>query len=58
MNVEIGTDESKVRPRNSADVSGLSASEVETYVQTTAEEGAVHLERRGSRTFIVIGERP
>ncbi|MCO8245262.1 MULTISPECIES: hypothetical protein [unclassified Haladaptatus] len=56
MNIEVETDESAVRPWNSADVSGLSASEVEEYVQTATEDGAVHFERKGGRTFVVIGE--
>ncbi|WP_264780848.1 hypothetical protein [Haladaptatus sp. T7] len=56
MNVEMSAQESTVRPWNSADVSGLSASEVAAYVRTSAEEGSVHLERKGGRTFVVVGE--
>lgn len=56
MNAEIGTDESTGRSLNAADVSGLSASEVEAYIQTATEDGAVHFERKGGRTFVVIGE--
>ncbi|SIR19152.1 hypothetical protein SAMN05421858_1758 [Haladaptatus litoreus] len=55
MNSETRTPQSERRPWNSADVSGLSASEVAAYVQTSTEEGAVHLERKGGRTFLVAG---
>ncbi len=59
MSIEIETNESNKsngRPWNSADVSGLSASEVEEYVQTVTEDGAVYFERKGGRTFVVICE--
>ncbi|GAA5043898.1 hypothetical protein ACFFQF_14000 [Haladaptatus pallidirubidus] len=56
MNVETETGQSKRRPWNSAEVSGLSASEVAAYVRASTEEGAVHLERKGGRTFVVAGE--
>ncbi|WP_435154472.1 hypothetical protein [Haladaptatus sp. DFWS20] len=56
MNVEVGADQSDVRPWNSADVSGLSANEVAAYVRTSTEDGAVHLERKGGRTFVIAGE--
>lgn len=56
MNVETGTEQSNVRPWNSADVSGLSASEIAAYVRTSTENGAVHLEHKGGRTFVVAGE--
>lgn len=58
MNVEMKTEEQAERPWKSADVSGLSASEVAAYVRTSTEESAVHLERKGGRTFVVIGESP
>lgn len=56
MNVETKTDESTPRPWSSADVSGLSASEVAAYVRTSTDDDAVHFERKGGRTFVVIGE--
>jgi len=59
MNVEIETNETHEqsgRPWNSADVSGLSAREVEEYVQTATENDTVYFERKGGRTFVVIDE--
>ncbi len=56
MNVEMASEHSRVQPRSSADVSGLSTSEVAAYVRTSTEDGAVHLERKGGRTFVVAGE--
>ncbi|MFH5799161.1 hypothetical protein [Haladaptatus sp. DYF46] len=58
MNVEMKTEEQTERPWKSADVSGLSASEVAAYVRTSTEESAVHFERKGGRTFVVIEESP
>ncbi|WP_162833854.1 hypothetical protein [Haladaptatus cibarius] len=56
MNLETRTIQPERRPWNSADVSGLSANEVAAYVQASTEEGAVHLERKGGRTFVVAGD--
>ncbi|WP_266077809.1 hypothetical protein [Haladaptatus caseinilyticus] len=56
MNVETSAERPGVRPGNAADVSGLSASEVAAYVRTSTEDGAIHLERKGGRTFVVAGE--
>ncbi|WP_227354057.1 hypothetical protein [Haladaptatus salinisoli] len=56
MNVEIAPERAESRSWNSADVSRLSASEVADFVRSSAEDGEVHLERKGGRTFVVAGD--
>ncbi|WP_458205164.1 hypothetical protein [Haladaptatus sp. NG-SE-30] len=56
MNSKMAPLHAETRPWNAADVSGLSATEVADYVRTSAEDGEVHLERKGGRTFVVTGD--
>ncbi|WP_227374069.1 hypothetical protein [Haladaptatus halobius] len=56
MNIELAPEHAEPQSWNAADISRLSTSEMADFVRSSAEDGEVHLERKGGRTFVVAGD--